>query len=165
MQLPKTYPYRPKVLQFLLAGLLFGLAAAFFIYLAISNEQGLILNGFISMGKTGATIFYSVLALLSLGFVGIALFTMYRAKSQDRLLVLKEDMFLCPKSGVSSKIMKVLYRDISSLEEQTVNGQTFLNIQCSEGKFSIVRMMLGKEAYQEVKEELISQIEASRANT
>jgi hypothetical protein len=77
-----------------LAGGLFGGAAAFFFHRASTNQRGLILNWFITLGPGGADIFYVCLGLLSSGFVLIA------AWSTLKMMSIKEFRILVGKTSI-----------------------------------------------------------------
>ncbi len=155
------YPYQPKIVTFLLVIAMFGSCASFFIYQAINNEVGLIINGLLELSQNGATIFYGVLAALSLGFVLIGLLSMFKRFTTKREIVVGDTSISSPKSGVSSKVITVAYADILMMERQEVSGQHILNITHNDGKLSIPHSMLPSK---QVFEEMVDLITKKRAS-
>lgn len=78
--------------RFSLIVLMFGGAAAFFAHQASTNDRGLIINGIIHLGPSGADVFYAVLAILSVGFVAIGLLALraFHARKSLRVVIGKK---------------------------------------------------------------------------
>ncbi len=108
---------------------------------ANSNDRGLIINHVIELSKNGATIFYRVFCFLSLCFVAITIaLTFHRLKYRQRITLTAADIIV-PVSRWSADEKLIEYKDISSLSESNVSGQTFLYLFHSGGKYIINRSM------------------------
>lgn len=141
-----TYPYKPKPWLMLLVVIFFAACAAVLGNMAISNDRGLIINGIISMGDQGATIFYAILTLLSTGFVVAGALGVWSGVRSTRTVQLTQDAVICPKSGLSKTIITVPYENITALETSAVQKQVFLHVHHtgtdhSGGKLIIARQM------------------------
>lgn len=136
-----SYPYKPKPWLMLLVMAFFSACAAMLGHRAITNDRGLILNGILSMGDQGATVFYTILALLSIGFVVIGALGVWSGLRSTRSAQLTQDAVSCPKSGFSKTIITVPYGDITALETSEVQKQVFLHVHHSGGKLTIARQM------------------------
>lgn len=73
MELPSRFSYNPKWWAILACFVFFGACSAVMAHKATNNSVGLILNGVITIGATGATVFYWVISALGAGFVALAL--------------------------------------------------------------------------------------------
>ena len=139
------------MLVMLLASLFFLACGAGMAYSALTNEQGLIINGIITLGPDGATIFYWVIAVLSAVFVLGGLWAIIVGLTSDRTLTITEDGIRAPKSGYSRQYVTINFPDIFKVSIQTVSKQRFITLLHRTGKLSIAQSMLpDKEAFEEV---------------
>jgi len=160
-----SYPYRPKLMPFFLGMSFFGICTAILAYMGMSNEGGLVINGIISLSAKQASMFFYAMALASLGMVGVALITIFRSRGQRRNVELRDRELVCPKSGMSSTILKIPYADITELDEQVIQHSRFLYVHYPEGKFSIPQNMLAsKEQFQELVTELSARVASSQSS-
>ena len=145
------YPYKPKVIVFLLSILLFGGGTLAFGKIALTNDRGLILNRIIEFSPGGATIFYWCLTIASAAFVVFGIFGLIVGLTTNKEIVLAENEFHVPKGGLSKKIVSLKYSDISGLKIQSVQNQRFLIVHHLNGKLSIPQSMLpNKKSFEEL---------------
>jgi len=144
-------PYKPKYLIFILVILLFGLAAAFLFYLAKNNDQGIILYRIIEFSPTGASYFLALLGVASLGFVLMGVLAIVRGLTTERMVVISADSLSAPKSGISKRIVSVKFKDIQSLNVQSVQKTRILHIHHAAGRLTIPNSMIpGKTGFDEL---------------
>src|SRR5687767_2477724 len=96
MELPRRIPYNPRWGVIIACAAFFGACSAFMAYKAAHNTVGLIINGIITLGPTGATAFYWVIAGLGAGFVLLALLLSARRLSSPQVLEVGTDALLLP---------------------------------------------------------------------
>lgn len=114
-----TYPYRPKSLPVLLATGFFLLCALFMGREALNNRVGLVINGLIKLDATGATGFYWLIALLSLGLVAFGLAGVRASLMPERCVTLSPDIVIIPASPLSRAMTTILLADIADLSLET----------------------------------------------
>ncbi len=159
------FPYKPRILNFLLAGFFFAFCGAVLLYMGLSNDRGMILNRIFTFSESQASWFFYILAICSFAFVLLAVFTVVKSRLSPKTLEITDEMLICPKSGISTKVMRLPFRDISKVEEQVIQHQRFLMVHHEGGKFSIPKSMLpDKAAFEQVVlllEERVSQVDRS----
>ncbi|HMJ63948.1 MAG TPA: hypothetical protein VK615_01260, partial [Candidatus Binatia bacterium] len=136
------YPYNPRWSAIAAAAAFFALCAAFMGYKAAHNEAGLIINGLIELGPTGATVFYWVIAGASACFVLMAILLTLRRLARPRTLVLDDDALLLPSGCFQTRVDRINYSDISQVLERQVAGQTLLYIIANGLQFTIAESLL-----------------------
>jgi len=136
-ELPRRFPYNPSWRVLLGCALFFGACAAFMAYKATHNSVGLIINRIITLGPTGATVFYWVIATLGGMFVLAVLLLAVRRVVGHRVLELGTDALLLPNGFLQIKISRIPYADIQGVSETQVSGQTFLYLRAGGRKFTI----------------------------
>ncbi|MGJ4856554.1 hypothetical protein ACN6KF_002529 [Labrys sp. La1] len=114
-----TYPYRPKSLLAALATGFFLLCALFMGHEALNNHVGLVINGLIELDSTGATGFYWLIALLSLGLVAFGLASVRASLMPDRNVTLAPNAVIIPASILSRATTTIPLADIVNLSLQT----------------------------------------------
>jgi len=157
MELPCRYPYNPRWQMILFGAAFFGAGGVFMAHKAMHNSAGLIINGIITLGPTGAIVFYWVIAAACGVFVlGSLIFTIRRVVS-PKVLELGTDALILPHGFLQTKVARVPYSEIQSLSEAKVSGQTFLYITAGVRRFTITASLLGEsEIYLAVKSFLAS---------
>ncbi len=151
MEFQKEYPYKPRIIFVLGAVLFFGAIAAMFTNEALTNDRGLIINGIITLGPGGATIFYWVMVGACAVFVFGGLWAIIMGLTSDRRLTITEAGIRAPKGGYSKQYMSINFSDMFKVTVQSVNKQRFLTLHHKDGKLSIAQSMLpDKEAFEEV---------------
>lgn len=144
----------------LLCSAFFGACAALLGYEAFTNDRGLILNGIIEFGPFGATVFYWILAVSSLLFVLVGLwtiFTMFYHGIPD--VVLTEDSVSFPIGFPVKRNFTLPYAEISGLSHTEINGQRFLYLHTAKKKFYILLNWLSpKTAEVELQHELANRL-------
>ncbi|HVK57257.1 MAG TPA: hypothetical protein VM735_00635 [Candidatus Kapabacteria bacterium] len=82
MELPQRFTYNPQWRTVVAGALFFGVISVFMGYKAIHNTAGIIINGILELGPTGATTFYWIICAGGAGFVLLgALITIRRVAS------------------------------------------------------------------------------------
>jgi hypothetical protein len=142
--------------------LLFGGCAIFFAA-KLGTDRGLVINGIIHLGVTGAKIFYGVLGLFSVAFVVVAALGIAALRG-DRLAVeLGEEEIVMPGSPLRPRRRAFRYADITSATLRTVNRQEFLTLVDAKGKSSLVRSHVGNAAFQMIVAQVAAHVPAPRA--
>ncbi len=153
------YPYKPKLIVFILSIAFFVACAAVLGYVAATNDRGLILNGIIKFSENGATIFYWCLAGASVLLALFGVLGLVKGITSKREVLATQEAISAPKSGVSNKIITINYSGIIDLNVQVIQKQKFLNIFYSEGKLSIPQSMLpSKKAFEELADFVVSKV-------
>ena len=161
----RQYDYRPKWTIIVLCALFFGACALVLGAKAHENDRGLIINGIIELEPGGATIFYWVLAALSIGFVVAAGFLAIVRLTLHQRIGLTETCITIPRSRWSSEEVAVPFGEIVDLSTSQVSGQRFLNIVYNGGKFTLTASMLPrKEDFDEICAAVSRGLKADRPN-
>lgn len=155
-----VYPYKVKFFKMLLISVFMIGLAAFMVYTALTNEQGLIINRVIHLGPMGATIFFwTIESIIAFGAIVCAL-ALIKGFNKTLQVVLTETEISAPKSSLNSKVVTIPYNEIVDLNTQNVNGQMFLNIHHVNGKLTISHSMLpNKATLQELAQVLYGRLE------
>lgn len=140
-----SYPYNPKPHLMFLAVVLSGAFAFFMSWMAMGNDRGLVLNGLIHLGPSGATIFYWCIAAVGAAFVAIALPAMFVGLFTSHQVTLTSTDVSARKSAFSRKPTVVKLSDIRDLSLQAVQGDRFLNIYHTNGRLTIIKSHLPDE--------------------
>ena len=128
----------------LLCGLFFGACAAVMAQKASTNTKGLILNGIIEFSPSSASVFYWVLAVLSVLFVvagGLTLLTTLIHGVPD--VVLTGDAISFPVGFPIKRAFSLPYSQITGLSQSEVSGQRVLMLHTATKKHHIVLNWLG----------------------
>ena len=145
------YPYKPKIVVFLLSTLFFVGCTLVFANMALTNDRGLLLNKIIEFSTEEATLFYWGLGAASAAFVIIGIAGLLSNFTTKKEVVLTEDGITAPKSGISKKIVSVKFSEITDLYVQSIHRQRLFNIVHQSGKLVIPQSMLpNKQAFEEL---------------
>jgi hypothetical protein len=159
------YAYRPKGSMVLFGTLFFGAAAIFFEVMAHSNDRGLVINGIIKLSPLGATVFYWVLAVCSLGFVLMSIAIFIHLTFYSQKIVLTLEALIVPKSRWSFENITISYSSIIEIRITQVRSQRFMKITHQAGKSTITASMLPlKNDFDNIYQLLLERIEISRSN-
>lgn len=157
MLIEREYDYKPSWWIILLGGAMFGVATVFFVYRALLNDRGLIINGLIELSQNGATIFYWVFAFFSLCFVlTVIAITFHRLKFHQRLAFTHSELIV-PASRWSAAEKSIRYDDISNLSVTQISRQKFLYIYHSGEKYIVNASMLSSSKVFEEFVDLLTQ--------
>jgi hypothetical protein len=157
MELPRRIPYNPRWRVILACAVFFGACAAFMAYKATHNTVGLIINGIITLGPTGATVFYWVIAALGAGFVLLALLLTARRIASPQILEVGTDALLLPHGRFQTQTSRIAYSDIQGVSEVQVSGQRFLYVTAGGLRFTITASLFpDTDSYVAVRDFLIS---------
>lgn len=163
MQLPRRIPYNPKWGVILGCAAFFGACSGFMAHKAAHNTVGLIINGIITLGPTGATVFYWVVSALGACFVLLGIMLAVRRIASPRVLELGADKLLLPFGRFQRQTVCIAYADIQSVSEARVSGQTFLYVTAGGLKHTITASLFpDMETYSEVREFLMSHAATNR---
>jgi hypothetical protein len=161
----RHYDYRPKWTTIILCGGFFGACAFILGREAQKNNRGLIINGIIDLSPRGATIFYWVLAALSVGFVVVAGFLIIVRLTLHRRIGLTRTSISIPRSRWSNEERVVPFAEILRLSQSEAYGQRFLNIEFIGGKFALTSSLLPSKAdFKEICAAVNEGVQASQAH-
>lgn len=149
MTSPVEFPYRPKIGKLLFGILFFGVSAFSLWHAALTNDRGLIINGIIHFDIHGATVFYSIMAALSVLFVVFALTAIISSLTSSGRLRLTDTGVHFPH-GIFQRTCKIPFSAILHLRLIQARGHRFLEIQCADRKISIIRGWLPDGAFEQV---------------
>jgi hypothetical protein len=160
----KSYSYKPQIRTLAAAGVLFGICAAAMAAAAATNERGLLIDDIIELGVDGASAFYWVLSVLSLGFATTALWLIIGSTGGVAHLQITPQDVRIPRGFFRLKrsMTIVPFLEVNEISETTTHGQRFLNLHTVKRNYAVAgSMMPSDDAYEEVKK-LISAIVAAR---
>lgn len=156
----REFPYRMHPLAALLAIVFFGACLGLFVWLAATNEVGLILNGVIELGPTGATIFYVVLGVLSGGFVVAGLLGLV---APEHTLLIGADQATIPCGPMLRKQTVVRFAEVSRVTVSEAQGTRLFTLHHPGGKTSVSnRFLKGRGTFKEVTRLLEERIRGHR---
>lgn len=139
---PLVFTYKAKPAPVIGAILFFGLGGWFMNETAKTNQRGLIIEHLIHLSPEQATLFYHGIALLSLGFVLLALFVIPQLFIH-RELVLEHDAAILPVGFFSKRQQRIPLDSIHDVRITTVRKKyTFVTIYHDAGKTKINGSML-----------------------
>jgi len=130
--------------------LFFGACAAVLSHKASTNTRGLILNGIFEFSPSSASVFYWVLAALSVLFVvagGLTILTTLVHGVPD--VVLAADSISFPVGFPIKRPFSLPYSQITGLSRSEVSGQRFLMLHTATKKHHIVLNWLGSKVAEE----------------
>jgi hypothetical protein len=157
MELPRRYSYNPRWGVIVACALFFGACSAFMAYKAASNTVGLIINGIITLGPSGATAFYWVISALGAGFVLLAVLLTARRIGSPQIFELGTDALFLPHGRLQRQTSRIAYSDIQALSEVQISGQTFLYVTAGGLRYTITASLFpDKDSYVAVRDFLIS---------
>ncbi len=166
MELPRKYAYNPKWWAILASAAFFGACAAFMGYKAAHNSAGVIINGLVTLGPAGATVFYWIVAATAGLFVLAAIAITLRRILSPKVLELTTDSLLLPYGFLQKKTSRIAYADIQRVEEIQISGQTFLYVTAGGLRFTITASLLpDKDSYTAISNFLRSQVNADNASS
>jgi hypothetical protein len=149
----KRYLYRAKAWIALLGWLLFGGGAVMFIYKALNNEVGLIIDGIIELSPSNATIFYWTFAVFSSVFTFFMLILLYDFLfGEKKYIIVYEDRISLPAGFRQKKVKEFYYNEIVDMTEINMGRQKFFEIKTTNDKANFgLSLMPNKAAYEELK--------------
>jgi hypothetical protein len=157
MDLPTRYSYNPKWGAILACAVFFGACSAFMAYKATNNTLGLTINGIITLGPTGATVFYWVIAAFGAVFVLLAFLLTVRRIASPQVLEVGTDALSLPHGRLQRRTSHIAYADIKSVSEFQVSGQTFLYVTAGGLRYTITASLFpDTESYKVVRDFLAS---------
>lgn len=159
MELPSRYPYNPKWQVILACAVFFGVGSALMAYKAAHNTVGLIINGIITLGPSGATVFYWLIAALGASFVFLALLLTVRRIASPQVLEVGVDALLLPHGRFQRQTSRIAYADIQGVSEVKVSGQTFLYVIAGGLRYTITASLFADiGTYTAVRDFLVSHV-------
>lgn len=164
MNSPRQYEYKPGWMAILFGGIFFTVCGGMLTKVALTNQQGLLINRVIELGPAAATVFYWVLAACSFTFVLISAALAYVRMTSFHRIQLTDDAIVAPRSVWTSRDTVIPYNAIANINEQVVSGQRFLNIFPANGKKLMITasFMPSKADFAELRELLCENIASVR---
>lgn len=153
------FPYHAKWSAALMGVLVFGASLAFYLYRALNNQAGMIIDGILELGPTGATRVYAAFATLLAVFVVIAILSIVRRYTHPKVLLLREDALVLPHGHLQLRETIIPYAEIQAIEEVEFAGQPLLHIYTGGRKHIVAASLLpDRWIFQRVKQLLKAQI-------
>ena len=129
---------------------------------ATLNDRGLVINGLIHLGPSGATIFYWCIAAIGAAFVTIGIPALFVGLLSSRRITLTATEISAPKFGFSRVATVVKLADIQHVSMQVVHKQRFLNVFHGNGKLTINESFLpSRVAFEELCAAIASRVPAA----
>jgi hypothetical protein len=125
---------------------LFGACAVFFAF-KLDTDRGLIINGLIHLGVTGARVFYGVLGAVSIAFVVAAIIGIAAMRGGRLAVELGDETIVLPGSPLRPRPREFRYAEITSATLQTFNKQERLTLVDARGHSSLARLHVGNAAF------------------
>ncbi len=137
MELPRRYSYNPRWRVIVACTLFLGACSAFMAYKAANNTVGLIINGIITLGPSGATVFYWAISALGAGFVLLAVLLIARRIASPQIVELGTDALYLPHGRLQRQTSRIAYSEIQGLAEVRISGQIFLYVTAGGLRYTI----------------------------
>lgn len=149
----KKYKYGGSIWWGLVGIFLFGASIPLMYQKATTNDVGLIINGIIEFGVSGAIIFYWVMFGFSIIATLMSVLVIFDGIfGKQKYLILYEDKISLPYSFLALKVAEVSYKDIKQVKEYQAGTAHVLEMTTAERKFVINRQLMpNKASYEEVK--------------
>jgi hypothetical protein len=158
----REYEYKPSWSVIIFVAVFFSSGAVFLYLKTVKSDRGLIIEGIIPLGPTGATLFFGALTLLSVGFVLLAAFLAYMRIVHRQRIAFTSDALIVP-APMGRGEMAIPYRSISGLSMIEVNWQRILYVSHTGGQASITASMLPSMAiFKEVCALIAAKVQESR---
>ena len=154
-----TFEYRAAWLPSILGGILFSAGAIFMAQQAVTNDQGLIINGVIELGTVGATRFnWAVCGILAImGF--FSLFQVFLRLATQRQVRLTRTEVVAPKHFMSLQYQELPLKDIEACELIESDDDKVLMLHSRVGRsMKIPESYLGKSEFLQLQQALVEQI-------
>jgi hypothetical protein len=136
----------------------FGVFTALGSYAALSNDRGLTINGLISLGQTGATIFWWCIAGICGSFCLLAILLPAWWAFRGERVVLSEDSIRVPTSLFKRDVTLIRFDDLVGVGETIISRQRMLNIAHRKGQYTIPANMVSAEAYESIRDALVEAV-------
>lgn len=128
------------------------------LWMAATNEQGMVINGILELGVTAAT---TVIAVMGLTLAGFSLFAVSRFFDAPRELVVTDEEVQIP-SGLGMRDTKVVrFDELTDVTEVVVQGNPFLRLHRQGAKVDVSGSMLG-DGYERAKALILERVHAAR---
>ncbi len=129
---------------------------------ASTNTKGMIIDGVITLGPQGATVFLWTMCAASWAFVLVALLLTLRNRSLADPQILGTRIgcaFFSRTVGFQTRTARIPYAEIQDLSETRVNRQVFLYVLSGGRKYAITAALFSEEGdYAFVKDFLFSAV-------
>jgi len=166
-EVERAYPYKGKWGMMLSALIFLGCFAGFFVYMGLTNNQALLINGILEMPPLVTTVFYWGVGVLFLGLAVLAGILFAQAIFTRQRIALTPAALLVPKSFWSSKEMAIPYRDVIELRfVADLYGNRALHVTHPGGKFLLDSTLLPTPGtFDEVHALLVERVRAAQLTT
>ena len=156
----REYPYRMQPLAALLAVLFFGACLGLFVWLAVTNEVGLILTASSSSGRGEPPSSTRCSRSSPGGFVAAGLVGLVMP---ERTLLIGQDQATIPGGPMLRKQTVVRFAEVSRITVSEVQGTRLFTLHHPGGKTSVSnRFLKGRQTFEEVTRLLEERISARR---
>ena len=140
----RKYRLNSRKTPMVLAVLFFGAVGGFLGWRSLTNDRGLILNGVITFDTEGASIFYAVLAVTSLLFVGAGGIALVRQFGEPQWLTLDQHAVSGPRSVINATPVRIPYSEIANVKLFSYRGQTGAEIRARDRR----KIWLGTKSFE-----------------
>lgn len=147
----RQYNYRPTWKVLLLVGAFFGTASAVFMYLALTNDQNVVINGVIRLSPFGGRIFYGVLAAVGATFVAVTIFLAYARLTSVQRIALTRTGILVPTGKWNCRDEAfIAFKDIEAIKILEYHREKFIYIYASGLRYTVVKSLLAQGDFDEI---------------
>ncbi len=133
---PPTFAYRITARMFFMATTISSLVSLGCVYMAQTNDRGLIIEGIIRLSPYGATIFYWCGAAVAFSIVPILL-AQLPLLFMNREIVLGDSAITVPRPWFPNRPYQIQLRDITSVKVSSYKQYIFIKIRHAGGSHTI----------------------------
>lgn len=141
-EIEEEFPYRSRWTTLAFAGGFFGLCGGFFMYRALTDDRGVVINGLITLAPHAARLVYWGLAIGSFAFVAASIFLAIARLSTSHRIAISSDAILFPAGRWTSRECAVPFAGITEVKHIETHGQEFLYIYAGGLRYTIAKGML-----------------------
>ena len=127
-------------------------------WLAVTNNQDLVLIGILKFGPTGASLFYGMLSMLGAIFAYSTLRDLVGPHSQYQPITLEQEAISAPTRPGGRKTRTLSYRGMQDVKVQKVAGNRILEIKHTDGTLAISSGAVGGDGFEALLESLSMRI-------
>ena len=123
----------PHPLKMLLGIALFGVGAMV-MFEKLLDPRGLLINGFIELGPTGADIFFIILIVLCLGMTAFACVGLVRSFGDKVFVTLDNQSITGPSSYNGTRTVRIAFNAVRDVNVTKMRDKEFLVIRSADGR-------------------------------
>jgi len=136
------YPYRESWKGLLFAVIFFGACTCFLFYVALTNRNGLIINGILPLSPKAASIFYWVITAIAFLFVVAGVVKMLFSIFIPQRIAFTKKTLVVPVHIWSSEEGLIPYESITKIDESKLKRMGELTVYHQAGKLKLKRHFL-----------------------